>query len=58
MTITFTRRRVIACMSVLAFAVGLPIVLRAASRPSTLESEEGPAMARPSSGPAPTEPEL
>lgn len=38
MTIKFTRRRIIACIAVFAVAVLLPIVLHAASSPSTLEA--------------------
>lgn len=38
MSINFTRRRVIICISVLACAVLVPIALRAASSPGTLEA--------------------
>ena len=38
MTIKFTRRRIIACVAVVAFAVLLPIALHAASDPATLEA--------------------
>src|ERR1043165_8169422 len=38
MTIKFTRRRVIACISVLAFAIALPIAMRAAGSSDTLQA--------------------
>jgi len=38
MTIKFTRRRIIACVAVVAFAVLVPIALHAASSPGTLEA--------------------
>ena len=38
MTIKFTRRRIIACVAVLAVAVLLPIALHAASSPATLQA--------------------